>query len=378
MKTIRKKNVFIVLSLLLIVMLFFSAFFLVFNWMPAKAELLFGPPDDRLDRYALGLLSTRLVWNRRQLLDGGGESGSIIPFVIVSGETGRDVADHLADEGLIKDANLLVDYWTYTGEDRLIQTGAYLLETDASAVGIANKLVNQSPDLITVSFLSGWRKEEVINLLQQTNLAGGVFAIEQWEGSGFPACQPDGFGNIRNAEGFLFGGEYVLPRKNDINEMLCAFVDGFDENLPVDFHQRANDAGLNGYEAVILASIIEKEAILDDEAARISGVFHNRLQLDMPLQSDPTVQYALGWQAADMTWWKNPLASSDLQVNSPYNTYATEGLPPGPICSPGSAALKASVTPEKHDYLFFRAACDGSGKHVFSRTYEEHLAAACD
>jgi UPF0755 protein len=97
----------------------------------------------------------------------------------------------------------------------------------------------------------------------------------------------------------------------------------------------------------------------------------------MPLQSDPTVQYAVGFDQASGSWWKNPLTESDLQTNSPYNTYLNPGLPPAPICNPGMTALMAVANAMDTPYLYFRAACDGSGRHVFSATYEEHLAAAC-
>ena len=326
----------------------------------------------------MGLLSTRLVLNGQKLTDTNTVVEKDTQFLITSGETALDVAKRLVQAGLLNETNLLIDYWTYKGMDRLVQTGAYVINKGSSPIIIANKLVNQSPDLITVSFIPGWRKEEVVDMLQFTNLVDGDFLINSWENTIFSTCLPEGFAGVRNAEGFLFADEYVLPRALNAENMLCEFVSGFGKNLPDDFIQRSEDSGLNGYEAVILASIIEKEAILPEEAARISGVFHNRLALDMRLQSDPTVQYALGWQEEMGTWWNNPLTAADLQIDSPYNTYLIEGLPPTPICSPGIGSLNAAISPENHDLLYFRAACDGSGEHIFSRTYEEHLAAACD
>jgi len=124
----------------------------------------------------------------------------------------------------------------------------------------------------------------------------------------------------------------------------------------------------------VLASIIEREAVQASERPLIASVFLNRLALGIPLQADPTVQYPLGRPDA---WWKAPLSIEDLQVDSPYNTYLHQGLPPGPIASPGLASLESVAAPVETSYLFFRAACDGSGRHLFATTFEEHLANAC-
>jgi UPF0755 protein len=109
----------------------------------------------------------------------------------------------------------------------------------------------------------------------------------------------------------------------------------------------------------------------------IASVYLNRLANAMKLDADPTVQYALGFNPEQDTWWTNPLSSQDLQAQSPYNTYLQAGLPPGPIASPGLAALKAVAFPTKTSFYYFRAACDGSGRHAFSETYEQHLQKAC-
>ncbi len=112
--------------------------------------------------------------------------------------------------------------------------------------------------------------------------------------------------------------------------------------------------------------------------ATIASVFYNRLAIGMRLETDPTVQYALGYDAQKNTWWKSPLTFTDLEANSPYNTYRNPGLPPGPISNPSLNAIKAAVAPAETDYLFFRAKCDGSLTHNFSKTYEEHLNFGCD
>ena len=109
----------------------------------------------------------------------------------------------------------------------------------------------------------------------------------------------------------------------------------------------------------------------------IASVFFNRLAIDMPLQADPTVQYGLGYNTAQATWWTNPLSAQDLQVNSPYNTYVHHGLPPGPISNPGLAALQAVAAPAQSNYYYFQARCDNSGLHNFAETLEQHQQNNC-
>jgi UPF0755 protein len=126
-----------------------------------------------------------------------------------------------------------------------------------------------------------------------------------------------------------------------------------------------------------LASIIQKEDVMDEEQPLIASVFLNRLGAGMKLESDATTQYALGYNNTQKTWWTNPLSGDDLLIQSPYNTYVANGLPPGPICNPSISALRAVAYPAKTKYMYFRAKCDGSGYHNFSTTFEQHAANAC-
>ncbi len=117
--------------------------------------------------------------------------------------------------------------------------------------------------------------------------------------------------------------------------------------------------------------------MVDDEKPEIASVFYNRLQIGMRLESDPTVQYAVGYNTEQKTWWTNPLNADQLQIDSPYNTYVYQDLPPTPICMPSQLAIQAVISPKITPYYFFRASCDGSGRHLFSETYEQHLNNAC-
>jgi UPF0755 protein len=150
----------------------------------------------------------------------------------------------------------------------------------------------------------------------------------------------------------------------------------FGEQATPNMRQGMATQGLSLREGVTLASIVQREAVLAEERPLIAGVFLNRLNQGQLLQADPTVQYALGRQP-DGVWWKNPLSLDDLQFDSPYNTYLYAGLPPGPIASPGLAALQSVAFPELSDYFYFVVDCEDTavpGSHKFSVTFEEHLA----
>jgi UPF0755 protein len=178
-------------------------------------------------------------------------------------------------------------------------------------------------------------------------------------------------------EGFLFPGEYSLSRELDAPKLISALLDHFQEELTQEIIGGFEQQELSVYEAVSLASIVQREAIVADEMPLIASVFLNRLQAGMSLAADPTVQYALGYNDTQQKWWTNPLSAADLQFDSLYNTYLYPGLPPGPISNPGIQALRAVAFPAQTPYYYFRAVCDGSGKHAFAESYEEHLNNAC-
>jgi UPF0755 protein len=178
-------------------------------------------------------------------------------------------------------------------------------------------------------------------------------------------------------EGYLSPGSYKLHRNVSVEQMLGAFLDQFTTQLTPDLLEGFETQGLNLHQAVILASIVERESVDDNEMPMIASVFFNRLAAGMRLDTDPTVQYALGYNEYQNTWWTNPLSLDDLEVDSFYNTYRYSGLPPGPIAAPSLAALQAVAYPALTPYYYFRAACDDSGGHVFAKSFEEHVGNAC-
>jgi UPF0755 protein len=188
---------------------------------------------------------------------------------------------------------------------------------------------------------------------------------------------PESLGIDGSVEGFLMPGTYRFLREARAEDLVKTFTARFDEQVGTDLRIQFEVNGLDLREAVILASIVQREAVREEEQPMIASVFYNRLRVGMSLESDPTVQYAIGYNPDNETWWTNPLTRADLGVDSPYNTYRNAGLPPGPISNPGLSALKAVAYPAQTPYYYFRAACDKSGRHSFAKTYEEHLQNAC-
>ena len=182
-------------------------------------------------------------------------------------------------------------------------------------------------------------------------------------------------------EGYLFPDTYEFAAGGDAVDAVQRMLAGFVARASAEFAGRGADAtgedgALSDHDAVILASIVEREAVVPTERARIARVYLNRLATPpYLLQADPTVQYGLGFQSALTGWWKRPLTVDDLASPSAFNTYVQPGLPPGPIANPGLDSIDAVLHPEPGDWLYFvvdGARCDGS--HVFSETLEEHAA----
>jgi UPF0755 protein len=159
--------------------------------------------------------------------------------------------------------------------------------------------------------------------------------------------------------------------------LVSILLQGFTSQLPKEAQAAYTEHGLTLFQAVTLASIIQREAMVEDEMPLIASVFYNRLAIGMKLEADPTVQYALGFNATQGTWWTNPLSGENMQFDSPYNTYLYPGLPPGPISNPGLAALEAVANPAQTTFYYFQARCDDSGLHNFAETFEEHKQNFC-
>lgn len=373
----RKKR-FASFLIFIILMVFVGALGSIY-FINAAVAAEFGKPTDNLNLTQRILYPVELFLHRESLHTPLNTSGEDQSFIIEPGESVSMVGIRLEQSGLIKDAELFRTYLVYTGLDRQLQSGQFTLNSGMSPVEIAMDLLDATPTEAVITVLPGWRIEEVA-----VNVAGSGLAITQ-EAFLSEAYSPSSVHlsylpveEIPTLEGFLFPGTYQVPREADIRATLELILTEFRDNVDEDLINGFARNGLSIYEAVTLASIVEKEAVVDDEKPLIASVFYNRLSQGMRLETDPTVQYALGYNSELSTWWKSPLSREDLTVESPYNTYLVYGLPPTPICNPDLGSLRAVAFPAQTPYLYFRAACDGSGRHNFAITYEEHLNNACE
>lgn len=301
-------------------------------------------------------------------------------FTISEQEPAESICERLAIEGFVAAAGPTCDYLIYSGKDRAIRPGTYTIPAGLNSVQTADLVSDVSRRDISLTIWPGWRVEEVAQAV-----SGAGFEITYDDFLAYVQFPPTHIAQRlelpENAtlEGFLFPGTYSFKPDITLPELAAALLTEFTLAVQTDELENAfNARGLSTYEALTLASIIQRETQAAEEMPMMASVFFNRISIDMPLQTDPTVQYALGYDAASQTWWQSPLTLDNLQVNSPYNTYITRGLPPGPISSPAMVAILAVANAVESDYFYFRAKCDGSMTHNFAVTFEEHLANGCE
>ena len=345
--------------------------------IPAMAQDAFGEPNPRLNIVQRFQYSAQLLLARNDLLAAADANGASQKFTVSTGESVNSVGLRLEQAGLVNSAAAFRSYLIYSGLDTDLQAGDFELSPTWTTLELAHKLQDATPLEITFVILPGWRAEEIAASLPTTGLtiAPGdfLYAVQNP-----PAEALTLLGLQTNSlEGFLFPGEYKLLRTTDLSGLLRVLLIEFNAHLSADLRAGFEQHGLSLEQAVILASIVQREAMVTDEAPMIASVFYNRLAAGMKLDSDPTVQYAVGFNQSQATWWTNPLSFADLEIVSAYNTYQNLGLPPNPISNPGLAALQAVAAPADSPYYYFRARCDGSGTHNFAATFEEQLQNAC-
>lgn len=301
-------------------------------------------------------------------------------FVVEPGTPARTIAENLQAAGLIKDARLFEAYVRTYGLANQLEAGEFTLSPAMTPVEIAEALQHALAPGILVTIPEGWRYEQVAEYLSaNTPISGEEYDILAADAAlhaeryPFLADLPAG----TSLEGYLYPDSYQLDAENPtaahlIDRQLREFAERVAPAYTAAREAETTDYSL--HQLLTLASIVEREAVIPAERPTIAGVYHNRLVQDMKLEADPTVQYAMGFQADSGQWWKTPVFIEEYQsVISPYNTYLNPGLPPGPIASPGLSSIEAVLNPEQHDFLFFVATPDGDGAHVFSRTFQEHL-----
>lgn len=285
---------------------------------------------------------------------------------IPAGVSSRDIGEILFAQGLIKDPVVFRYYARYKQMDAGLKPGQYQLSGSMSLDEILEKLTRGEVVTYRFTIREGLTLEETADRLAELGLADRDRFMELATASGLAnQYLPEGVELEHPLEGYLFPATYIYTEKLTEEEIIDLMFGRFQQVWTAELKGRAQELGLSVHQVVTLASIIEKEAQVASERARIAGVYHNRLAIGMKLDADPTVRYALKKPPGEIVYYR------DLEVESPYNTYRTNGLPPGPIAAPGEASIKAALWPEQHDLWYFVAKEDGSGEHYFAETLEE-------
>lgn len=298
----------------------------------------------------------------------------VVPFTIRSGESASEIAASLEAAGLIRSASDFQVLARLRGVQGKLRSGRFSLSPSMTVTAILDILTDGELSG-TLQILPGSRAAEIADQLAARGIVNrDEFLAVVREGDfsfDFLRDRPDG----ASLEGYLAPGTYRFIRDMPARDVVQLMLEAFDRDYTPEMRAQTAQRGLTVHELVTLASIVEREIVKPEERPLIAGVYLNRLSRGMRLQADPTVQFAIVGQNPKQTsagYWKARLTSVDLGFSSPYNTYRVDGLPPGPIASPGVAALVAVLEPVESDYLYFVARPDGS--HAFARTLQEHNA----
>jgi UPF0755 protein len=307
--------------------------------------------------------TTRILGIAALLACGGPADGSPRRVVIPAGSSFRATTDSLVSARIISSPRLFRIYATIRRTDRGVKPGTYLLRPGTSWSAVLHSL-NAGTGLVrSLTVPEGFALASIEPLIARTlNVPAESVAVAVRDTALLRRLDVP----TPTLEGYLFPDTYQFSDGATARDAVEAMVDQFEERWNPEWDEQLRKLPMTRHAAVTLASIIEKEARLAEERPIISAVYHNRLRINMPLQADPTVQYARGTHASRVTY-------KDLEIKSAYNTYQRPGLPPGPIASPGQPSIEAAIFPADVPYRYFVAHPDGH--HEFRVTFEEHKAA---
>ncbi|HWP58929.1 MAG TPA: endolytic transglycosylase MltG [Candidatus Acidoferrales bacterium] len=285
-----------------------------------------------------------------------GRATGPIEVRIEPGESFASVTHKLEKSGVISNRRLFSLAAVLTGRDKKIHWGLYRFDMPVAPREVLERMSQGRGVFRRVTIPEGLTVSQIAELLAQSGIVDRERFLRE-------AADPSlGMGGA-GVEGYLFPDTYYFVPFASERDVLAALVDRFRKAFNSAMRQKAAELGLTPHEVVILASLIEKETAVESERPLVSAVFHNRLRLNIPLQSDPTVIYG-------MKNFSGNLRRQDLHSQTPHNTYVIRGLPPTPICNPGLSSLEAALNPAPVPYLYFVSKNDGS--HVFSATLAEH------
>jgi UPF0755 protein len=278
---------------------------------------------------------------------------SPVIFVIHTGEGVKSIASRLSEQHLIRSATGFFVLVKALGIETQLQAGDFRIVRTMNTRDIAQELTHGTLDA-WVTTLEGWRDEEIA-----TKLAKDL-DIPETEFLKYAS------------QGYMFPDTYLIPRDATAAAIVALFNKTFNEKVTPQMKTDALKQGLTFNEVLTLASIVEREGKTDADRPVIAGILLKRLKAGWPLQADATLQYALGYQSAEKSWWKKYLSDDDKTIKSPYNTYKNTGLPPGPIANPGLSSIRAVIYPTQSDYWYYLH--DTKGQAHYAKTVQEHTA----
>ena len=287
-----------------------------------------------------------------------------VKFKVKEGMDAAEIARRLEKEGLIDSGfkfRMLAKWGGY--EDKL-KVGSYNLNTAMTYDEIFQKLLAGEPEVIQFTIPEGFGVKDIAKRLEETGLVDREEFLKKAE-KFVPYDYVEKRSNVfYYCEGFLFPDTYEVENDVEVDDILKLMAENFDYRLNKKMRERAKEEGLSIYDLITLASIVEKEVRYPEDRPIVAQVFFKRLKLDMPLQTDASLQYLMDTPKEDVS-------IADTKIDSPYNTYQHKGLTPGPIANPGIESINAVLYPADTNYLYFVA--DRSGHNHYSDNYEEHL-----
>ncbi len=277
-------------------------------------------------------------------------------FMVENGENASEIGFRLEEYGLIKSKLLFISYVKIKNTASLLKTGSYKITSGMTTFDIHNLLLYGAEELFNVTIPPGMTSKGISKILEDNDITSADAFIREVK--------------KQNAEGFLFPETYSFPKNYPAERVVEFMLENFEDALESVYPEYEDLDKEDFIKKIIVASIVEREYRVADEAPIMASVFYNRIEKNMYLGSCATVVYVI----TEIMGKEHPekLLYRDLDIESPYNTYRNKGLPPGPICNPGIIALNAAFNPEKTDYLYFLLEDPQKGVHTFSKSLAEH------
>ena len=281
-------------------------------------------------------------------------------ITVEMGSTSESIGNQLEDEGIIKSASKFKIYSKIKGLASKYKAGTYALSPSMTLGEIGDIIAGGKVSTLTFTIPEGYTTAQIAKTLDEAGIAASEEFMNEVRNGKFDFdFVPAPNGKDDRLEGYLYPDTYTVEFGSDAHRVVEVFLKNFDEKFTKDLRKKAEKKNMSMNQVLTMASLIERECQVDSERRKVASVIYNRLDKGMMLQIDATIQYLLGSQ-------KEHLLYSDLEIDSPYNTYKNTGLPPGPICSPGVECIKAALDPADTDYIYYVLDPKLDGSHRFS------------